>query len=113
MEKSEGSLAAGRGLAVCTSPPGQVELGVALPSSRHWHVFENLQSQEEIQISMKMSERHNDGMSVCTKIEQTEMLILILGEYNLCLDIKWKFGRNTTKALKHEFGETDYAIIVI
>lgn len=88
MEKSEGSLAAGRGLAVCTSPPGQVELGVALPSSRHWHVFENLQSQEEIQISMKMSERHNDGMSVCTKIEQTEMLILILGEYNLCLDIK-------------------------
>lgn len=81
MEKREGSLTAGWGLAVCTSPPGQVELGVALPSSRHWHVFENLQSREEIQISMKMSECHNDGMSVCTKIEQTEMLLLFLGEY--------------------------------
>lgn len=82
MEKSEGSLAAGRGLAVCTPPSGQVRLGVALPSSRHWHVFENLQSRKEIQINMKMSERHNDGMSVSTIIEQTEMLLLILGGYD-------------------------------
>lgn len=82
MEKSEGSLAAGRGLAVCTPPSGQVRLGVALPSSRHWHVFENLQSRKEIQISMKMSKLHNDGMSVSTKTEQTEMLLLMLGGYD-------------------------------
>ncbi len=82
MEKREGSLTAGRGLAVCTSAPGQVELGVALPSSRHWHVFENLQSRKEIQISMKMSKCHNDGMSVSTKTEQTDMLQVMLGGYD-------------------------------